>query len=160
MKPLTCFALLLAGLGLAFGALTLAEAQDERAAVTQTLKDYYRAFSNMDVQSAASYYDAPVTFVAAGGVATAATRAAGEARLTALYADLVPRGFGRSELTQLHVKQVSAGVAVASGVAVRYKLDGHELNRMGVTYVLRKTSQGWKFAVLVSHDPGIVLRLE
>jgi len=33
------------------------------------------------------------------------------------------------------------------------------LNRTGVTYVLRKTSQGWKLAVLVSHDPATVLRL-
>ncbi len=159
MRLLTRCFLLLAGLGLAVGPLTLAEAQDEKAAVTQTLNDYYRVFSNMDVQSALSYYHEPVTFVTAGSVITAATRTEAAARLTALYEDLRPRGFGRSELTQLHIKQLGAGLAMASGVAVRYKLDGHELNRTGVTYVLRKTSQGWKLAVLVSHDPATVLRL-
>lgn len=160
MKPLTRFSLLLAGVGLALGALTAAGAEDEKSAVAQALNEYYRAFSNMDVERAVSYYDAPVTFITVGSIVTAATRPEGEARLTALYKDLRPRGFARSELTGLSIKQLSAGLAVASGVAVRYKLDGNELNRIGVTYVLRKTTQGWKLAVLVSHDPGTALRLD
>ena len=135
-----------------------AEGQDENAAVTQTLMDYFRAFSAFDTQRALSYYHEPVTFITAQSVI--ATRSEGAARLTKLYDSLRPTGFARSELTDLHVKQMTAGLAIASGVAVRYKADGQELARFGVTYILRKTADGWKLAALVSHDSGTTLRLE
>jgi hypothetical protein len=51
-------------------------------------------------------------------------------------------------------------VAVASGLYVRYKADGQELERIGATYVVHKARDGWKIAVLVAHDPGSVLRLD
>jgi len=143
-----------------------AEGQDEKAAVTQTLNNYYRAFSKaaslskLDVQSALSYYHEPITFITAESVIAAATRTESAARVTALLESLRARGYVRSELAELHIKQVSVGLAVASGIAVRYKADGQELGRTGVTYVLRKTSEGWKLAVLVSHDPGTALRLD
>ena len=53
-----------------------------------------------------------------------------------------------------------AGVAVVSTRTVRYKADGQELERIGFTYLLRKTNEGWKIAVLVGHDPANVLRLD
>jgi len=43
---------------------------------------------------------------------------------------------------------------------VRYKTDGQELEKVGFTYVLRKTNEGWKVAALVGHDPTSVLRLD
>ena len=77
-----------------------------------------------------------------------------------MFESLKAQGYGRSELADLRLKQVSAGLFVASGIAVRYKADGQELGRMGVTYVLRKTNEGWKLAALVGHDPGTALRLD
>jgi hypothetical protein len=41
------------------------------------------------------------------------------------------------------------------GVAIRCRADGHELERVGVTYVLHKAASGWKFAVVVLHDPDV-----
>jgi hypothetical protein len=35
---------------------------------------------------------------------------------------------------------------------MRYKLDGQELDRAGVTYVLAKPPSGWQIAVLIGHD--------
>jgi hypothetical protein len=42
---------------------------------------------------------------------------------------------------------------LATGVALRYKTDGQELERVGVTYLLYKAESGWKIAVVVLHDP-------
>ena len=50
------------------------------------------------------------------------------------------------------VKRLSATAGLMSDTAIRYKSDGVELDRAGVTYVLQKTSAGWKIAVAVLHD--------
>jgi hypothetical protein len=42
---------------------------------------------------------------------------------------------------------------LVTGVAIRYKRNGQELERAGVTYVLHKAEAGWKIAVIVMHDP-------
>jgi ketosteroid isomerase-like protein len=105
-------------------------------------------------------YHEPLMVITAAVVRFMATRADIEAWVKPIFARVLERGYARAEYSQLHIKQVSAGVAVASGIYVRYKADGQELERLGVTYVLHKTSDGWKIAVLAAHDPGSVLRLD
>jgi oligoribonuclease NrnB/cAMP/cGMP phosphodiesterase (DHH superfamily) len=43
-----------------------------------------------------------------------------------------------------------------TGVAVRYTVDGQELDRAGVTYVLYNADGHWRIAVLIIHDPNEV----
>ena len=89
-----------------------------------------------------------------------ATRADVESWLTPVLVKLKERGYARSDWSQLQVKVVSNGVAIASAMFIRYKTDGAELERLGATYVLRKTGDGWKIAVIVLHEPSNVLKLE
>jgi len=63
------------------------------------------------------------------------------------------REFGRSELSVGSVNSLSASATLVTGVAIRYKRNGQELERAGVTYVLHKAEAGWKIAVIVMHDP-------
>lgn len=128
--------------------------------MTQTLNDYASAFSTFDVQSTVRYYHEPIVFITEKGMVVKATRAEAESRLTPLWESLKARGYARSEYAELHVKQLSPSIALVGIVAVRYKADGQELNRTGGTYVLRKTSEGWKLAVLVTHDADTVLPLD
>lgn len=138
-----------------------AEGQDEKAAVTQALNDYASAFHSFDAQRVLRYYHEPLMLITAAAVRAMATRADIEAWMNEFWARLKERGYARgSEFSPLHVKQVSAGVAVASAQFVRYKADGQELERIGVTYVLHKAGDGWKIVVIVGHDPGGVLRLD
>ena len=53
-----------------------------------------------------------------------------------------------------YVKSLSSSAALVGGVAVRYKTDGQQLERVGSTYVLHKTGSVWKFAALIMHDPN------
>jgi len=66
------------------------------------------------------------------------------------------RGFGRSELIIRDIKSLNPTVIMATCVAVRYKVDGSVLERVGVTYVLDKTNLGWEIAVLITNEaePG------
>jgi hypothetical protein len=68
------------------------------------------------------------------------------------------KGFGRSELELGYVKSLSSSVALIGGVAVRYKTDGQQMERVGITYVLHKGEDGWKFATVILHDPNPPVR--
>ncbi len=137
-----------------------AAGEDDKAAVTRVLADYYSAVSTLDVQAILPYYHEPSLLISPLGVAATPTHAALAATLTPAMEGLRARGYARSELTMLHVKRLSATTTLASGIAVRYKADGQELERVGATYVLHKADSRWKIAVLVVHDMDNVLRLE
>lgn len=62
------------------------------------------------------------------------------------------RGYGRSEYSLLSSQTLSTTAALTIGTAIRYKADGQELERAGITYLLCKTGAGWKIAVMVLHD--------
>ena len=137
-----------------------ADAAEDKAAATRALTDYVAAFGSLDTQRVLPYYHEPLMFVTAARAGALTTRAEIEAWLKQVFARLKERGYARSEYSQLHVKPLSAGVAMVSTQTVRYKADGQELEKLGFTYVLRKTSDGWKVAVLVGHDPDSVLRFD
>jgi len=54
-------------------------------------------------------------------------------------------------------KSLDERTAVASGITVRYKTDGTVLDRLGVTYCLYKTNDGWKIFMSATHAPDAVL---
>ena len=128
------------------------------AVVTQVLADYYSAFSTLDVQAILPYFHQPVLLIGPPGVLAAPTSAVLSSIFAPVIEDIRARGYGRSELSLQQVKLLSATAALASGVARRYKADGQELERVGVTYLLHKADPGWKIAVVVLHDTDEVVR--
>jgi ketosteroid isomerase-like protein len=129
--------------------------------VTLALVDYLNAVISLDAQRVVRFCNEPLMYVSAdGSTSSFATRGDLESSLKLTLAALKKRGYGRSEWPQLHVKVLSSGVAIASALIVRYKTDGKEMERLGVTYLLRKTGDGWKIAVVTVHDPSNVLDLE
>ena len=136
------------------------QARDDEAAVIQTLRDYYAASNKHDVQSMVPYYHEPVVFITARGVISRATHTDAALVLTEFIDRLRAMGAARSEWAESHVKQLSDTLAVAGIVVVRYKADGEELERVGWTYLLHKTSGGWKIAVLAGHPADTVLRVD
>lgn len=138
----------------------LAAGEDDIAAVTRVLTDYYGAFSKLDVQAILPYFHEPSLVMGPQGVAATPTHAALEVMFTPLMEGLRAKGYARSELSMLHVKRLSVTTTLASGIAVRYKADGQELARVGVTYLLHNADRSWKIAVLVAHDTDNVLRVQ
>ena len=92
------------------------------------------------------------------GVRVLATAADVEALLTQVMEGLKARSYARSEVMDLHVKQMNGNTALVSVSRVRYATDGRELERLGEIYTLRRTEGGWKMAVAMIHDPDTILR--
>ena len=126
----------------------------DEAAVNRMLDEYYAAFSTLNIQAILPYFHQPALLIGPPGVIALPTPAAVLPIFTPVMQNLRARGYGRSELDQRKVKLLSAKSALASGIAVRYKSDGQELERVGITYMLHKTDDSWKFAVMVLHDAG------
>jgi len=133
---------------------------DETAAAAQVLADYYGAFSSLNSQAVLPYFHEPSQLVSPAGVVATPTRAAVSAAFQPMMDALRARGFARSELTNLHIKRLSATTMIAGGVAVRTKTDGQELERAGVVYVLQKTNGEWQIATIVIHEANAALRPE
>ena len=127
---------------------------DDISTVTEVLHDYYKAFSSLDPEVIAPYFHEPCIFVSPQGVTTALTHDDVKAVSRAIAEGLRPRGYKKSDLTALQVKRMSDTAILASGIAVRSKSDGDELERVGVTYLMHKSNDRWKIAVTVIHDAG------
>jgi ketosteroid isomerase-like protein len=130
----------------------------EEEAITQTFTNYIQTFQTIDPHATLPYFHVPCMFIPPQGVRVLATAADVEALLTQVMEGLKARSYARSELTDLHVHQMSENTALVSVSRVRYKSDGQELERLGETYTLRRTDDGWKIAVAMIHDPDTVLR--
>ena len=124
-------------------------------AVKQVVADYYRDFSTLNVQAILPYFNEPSLLVGPQGVIPIADRAALVGVFGPVMEGLRGKAYGRSELQLGIVKSLSSSAALIGGVAVRYKTDGQQLERVGVTYVLHKTESGWKFATVILHEPKV-----
>jgi hypothetical protein len=123
-----------------------------KEAVTRVLAEYYRAFSTLTAEAILPYFHEPSMMVGPLGVFALPTGTSVHAAFTNIMDGLRARDYGRSDLSKLKVDRLSATSVLASGVAIRYKADGEELERVGVTYLLQNTNGLWKIAVTIIHD--------
>jgi len=130
----------------------------EEEAITQTFTNYSQTFQTLDPHATLPYFHVPCMFIPPQGVRVLATAADVESLLTQLMEGLKARSYARSELMDLHVKQMSGNTGLVSVSRVRYATDGRELEPFGETYTLRRTEGGWKIAVAMIHDPDTILR--
>ena len=132
----------------------MGDAMDNQPAVIGALLDYYAAFSTLEVSAVLPYFHEPALLMGSQGVFAAPTHDVLTTALTTLIDSLRARGFGRSELNIQRVESLSTSATLVTGVAVRYRVDGQELERVGVTYALYHADSHWKIAVLIVHDPN------
>jgi ketosteroid isomerase-like protein len=121
-------------------------------AVKQVLTDYYKAFSTLSVQSILRYFHQPALLIGPSGVIALPTAEAVVPIFGPVMENLRQREYLRSEFSPEQLRLLSATSALATGVAIRYKTDGQEMERVGITYLLYKGDRGWKFAVMALHD--------
>jgi ketosteroid isomerase-like protein len=137
-----------------------ASAQETFEDVRQTLQAYEQAWSRHDAQAIAGFYFEPAMRVSKAGPVVRATRADQQAFFAGYLRAMIERGYERSEWESLNGRLLDAQTALASGVAVRYRLDGSILERVGLTYHFWKTGDGWKIFVSATHAPENVLRFQ
>lgn len=131
--------------------------EGDRAAVLQVLAEYQVAFSGHSPQSTQLFYHKPCMVIDAQRQDVLASPSQVEAFLGAAMQNLEARGWHHSQWKEVSAGKFNGSVVLVSTVAVRYMADGEELERVGATYVFRKTDVDWKIAVAISHPPNKIL---
>ena len=124
------------------------------------LRDYNEAFGRGDLSAIGHHCHVPFTRISPQGVEVLPTMSEIEAFYGGIQRDLRERGYSHSTRSELHLKLLDQITALASGVFVRHKTDGSELETIGVTYVLRKTEGEWKMAVMMRTPPANIIRAD
>ena len=132
--------------------------QAEKTAVDHAFHDYNDAFVRGDLSAIGQHCNVPFMRISPQGVEVLPTMSEIEGFYGGMLRDLRERGYSHSTRSELHLKLLDQITALASGVFVRHKTDGSELETIGVTYVLRKTEGEWKIAVMIGHPPANVIR--
>ena len=123
----------------------------DEADVRRFLADYYRVFSSLAVNAILPYFHEPALLIFPTAVVAAPTSEALATIFGRTMEDLRARGYGRSEFEMREFRQMGTSAASATGVAVRYKTDGQELERVDLTYVLWKARADWKITAMTLH---------
>ena len=123
----------------------------DEIAVSETLEAYYRAFSTLNIREILPFLHEPALVMGPQGVFPLATASEIEPIFGPVMENLRSRGYGRSELESPETQMLGAQIASVTGMAVRYGTGGAEMERAGITYLMRKTGDGWKIAVMVLH---------
>ncbi len=148
------------GLVLVGAGCELAVAANEQSAVERTLRAYEEAWSHHDAQAIATFYCEPAIRVTAGGPVVRAKRQDQEAFFRSFVPALVKSGYDRSMWESLSIRLLDPKTAIASGVTVRYRADGSVFARLGVTYLLYSTPDGWKIFLSSTHEPASALQFK
>ena len=134
--------------------------QAEKTAVDQAFRDYNDVFSRGDLSAIGQHCNVPFVVISSQGVEVLPTMSEIEGFYGGILRDLRERGYSHSIRSELHVKLLEQTIAFASGVFVRHKTDGSELETIGATYVLRKAEGEWKIAVVWRNPPANVIRAD
>lgn len=118
----------------------------------ETLLQYYRTFSTLDLSAIVSFFSEPSMTIARQGVLSAANHGTLADSLAPLVQSLRTKGYGRSEFIEAQVTMLGESDALVRGVAVRYTAAGPELERIRLSYLMHRSDDGWKIAVLVAES--------
>jgi ketosteroid isomerase-like protein len=115
----------------------------------EALNEYYKTFSTLDLNAIVSHFSEPCMSIGPQGVFSAGNRA-GLANAFRPFVDgLKAKGYARSEFVEAQVTTLGDTAALVRGVAVRYKLDESELERVPISYLMHRSADGWKIATMV-----------
>ena len=121
--------------------------------VNATIQAYAQALHDRDVKRIVEKIFAhPAGTVSPAGIA-AQTPEQVEANYTKIFADLAKTQFDHSELN-LSVCVMTPTLAAASGTFRRVNKDGSTLQAGDVAYLVTKTADGWRLAMLLGVQPG------
>ena len=125
----------------------------DTSAAEAALRDYAESFEHGDVDRVVSFLHLPCVSISPAGVIVFQDAAAARAGLSAGIEQMHRSGYCRTEFVGLVCRVLSSDLVSFSGVAVRIGAEGHELNRVGFTYMLRSCDHCWKLVCSIIHDP-------
>ena len=114
------------------------------------IRDYYKAFSTLELDACAPFFTVPCMFIGLRGTFAVANREELARVLGPTLETLRSRHFQRSEFMEPQLTALTENLALLRGVAVRYRASGPELERVPISYLVQQAGVAWKIAVVAS----------
>ena len=132
----------------------------EHELIERTYRAYFTVFQMGNPRAITPYYHLPSVFISEAGTFVLAGQNEAEQFFDRLIYGLRSRGYVRSVLTTVHVKQVADDLALVNARGERYKSDGKLLERLSALYTMRKSEDGtWRITSAMMYDPERTLEL-
>lgn len=134
-----------------------AETAAIRESVAEFVGAYARDFSTAAPGTAAAHWNAPTLILSADRARAIESRSAAEAVLGSVFEGLREEGYTRSEATEVRVRPLDAGLALADVRWERRDADGEVFDRFASVFVLRETDDGCRLVVISRHPVETML---
>ncbi len=125
----------------------------DTSAAEAALRDYAESFARGDIDRVVSFLHVPCVYIRPAGVTVFPDAAAARAGLSAGMEQMRASGYHHTEFVGLASRVLSSDLVAFSGAFVRMGTEGHELNRVGLTYTLRLCEHRWRLVCAIIHDP-------
>jgi hypothetical protein len=133
--------------------------QSEIELIERTYRAYFTVFQIGNPRAITPYYHIPSIFLSSAGTFVLASQQEAEHFLERSIYALRKRGYARSVLTSVQVKQVADDLALLHARGERFTSGGDLFERMSAIYTLRQTEGTWRIATAVMSDPERALEL-
>jgi hypothetical protein len=127
--------------------------------IERTYRAYFTVFQMANPRAITPYYHLPCMFISPEGTYALGSAQEAEHFLERLLYALRSRGYARSVLEDVQVKQLSEELALVNMRGSRYKTDRELLERLHGIYTMRKQDGVWRIVVATMFDSNYTLEL-
>lgn len=114
---------------------------------------YRQAYTELDLDAIVEHYDVPLLSVTPEERYWLTSREEIEGIMAAYLDTLRDGNYDHGEIDAIEYHRLTDVDVLVSSAWTRYTTDGDVFERLGTTYLLRDTDEGWKIYALVLHDP-------
>jgi ketosteroid isomerase-like protein len=132
---------------------------NENELIERTYRAYFTVFQMGNPRAITPYYHLPSVFISPAGTFVLAGQQEAEQFFERLIYGLRSRGYARSVLTTVQVKQLADDLALVNARGERYTREGDLLEQLSGLYTMRKVDGTWRIATATMFDPERPLQL-
>jgi ketosteroid isomerase-like protein len=127
--------------------------------IERTYRAYFTVFQMGDPRAITPYFHVPSLFVSAAGTHAMNSVREAEQHFERVLYSLQQRGYTRSVVTDIQVKQLADDLALVNARAERYTRSGELLEHISALYTFRKATGTWRIACVTMYEPAYVFDL-
>jgi len=131
----------------------------ETELIERTYRAYFTVFQMGNPRAITPYYQVPSLVLTQTGTHVLGSVQEAEQFFDRLIYNLRSRGYARSVVTGVQVKQLSDDLALVSARGERFTREGDLFERISAVYTMRKADDTWRIATAAMCDPERRLEL-
>ena len=118
---------------------------------------YRRAYTDLDLGAVLEHYNVPLLSITPDDLYWLTEEADVRSVMSAYLNTLRDGDYDHGEINDLAYHPLTDRDVIASSAWTRYTTQGDVFERLGTTYLLRRTDDGWRIIALALHDADRVI---